>query len=77
MSEEHTSVFERADWDKLMAAPPPPMRYVEGHEAYRAGKPEDDNPYAKGTEEFDWWATGWADAQGLDSYWMNIPIEDL
>lgn len=72
--EEHVSVFEdpHVDWDTIMKSPPPPMRYVEGHDAYRVGKLEDDNPYHPGTDEHSWWACGWADAEGYDHYWEHL-----
>ncbi len=72
-AEEHESVFESpsVDWDALMKAPPPPLRYIEGHDAYRAGRPSHDNPYAKDTDEYEWWDCGWCDAEGLDSWWAH------
>ncbi len=37
--------------------------YVEGEEAFRAGKDETDNPYTAGTDEALDWADGWDDAR--------------
>ena len=41
-----------------------------GFNAYWEDNPIENNPYQKGTEEYDWWSIGWLDAfnQGYDEF---------
>ena len=37
--------------------------YRQGYNAFSAGKSFEDNPYEKGTVDYDAWSFGWDDAQ--------------
>ena len=65
------------DWEAAQIAPPPHDKYIEGNDAFRAGKLEADNPYANGSDDNDWWNLGWCDAEGLDSFWKSGGYLDL
>jgi ribosome modulation factor len=42
--------------------------YIDGSKAWYDGKSDEDNPYEKGSEEYNLWLAGWSDADYWNKY---------